>query len=75
MYSSIPEDGWCTPWAETLDLVNVCLLKIADPEDARMLKDYARRLGAGVTEKVEEATHVISEVGVGMDVIRNNVRI
>lgn len=60
MYSEIQSNGWCTPWAEVLDTVNVFLFQINDKEEHCMLAKYAKELGAGLAESISDATHILA---------------
>lgn len=74
-FTAIREDGWCTPWAETLDQVNVFFFGGADSALLAEARGRALALGAGETENIEEATHVVVDSSADLDVIESVVRV
>lgn len=58
VYTNIPDDGWCTPWAEELDTTNL-YLALLEEEEFKTITKYAANLGAGITERADGATHII----------------
>lgn len=73
IFFTIPEHGWCTPWAETLDFVNIYFLELNDKPEENLLKDYAKKLGSGITENINDATHIIIEPTISNEIIKEIV--
>jgi hypothetical protein len=66
-------EGWCTPWAETLDSVNIYYFGISDNKLLTDSRKYAKNLGAGETENIEKATHIITEPSIDISIISDSV--
>eukprot|EP00826_Nyctotherus_ovalis_P054686 TRINITY_DN7184_c0_g2_i2.p1 TRINITY_DN7184_c0_g2~~TRINITY_DN7184_c0_g2_i2.p1 ORF type:complete len:231 (+),score=45.00 TRINITY_DN7184_c0_g2_i2:439-1131(+) len=60
-FTDIDEDGWCTPWAEILDTVNIFFFHMEEDEFLEEVRKMAAKLGAGITENIQEATHIVTE--------------
>jgi len=73
VYYTIPSDGWSTPWAETLDLVNIFFLGIDDQEKLNKAKEIAKNLGSGITENSKEATHILCEPNFDKEILKEIV--
>ncbi len=54
--------------------MNAYFFQINDVEELKMLTEYAKRLGAGLTENIEEATHIISNAGISYDLLKDLVK-
>ncbi len=74
VFTNIGEDGWCTPWAEELDLVNIFFIGIREGTRQREAEEYARRLGAGVTENSALATHVLTDPDFEPEILKDSVK-
>jgi len=68
-------DGWCTPWAEILDQIDIYYLGIHDTTVLTTARKYAKNLGAKETENINEATHIITEPTIDISIIKSSVTI
>lgn len=72
-FTDIDEGGWCTPWAEVLDTVNIFFFDMEEDEFLEEVRRMAGKLGAGITDDIRMATHIVTEYSTDVRAIKHMV--